>query len=119
MLLQHSHSDCGVDAKEVQQRVMACLGQWLSQNISTHMLGANKGHLHCAVSDFLSDEVMADVNMFGSGMVLWVLGQVNGPFAVSNKDSATSNDQTQLRQECPPPYCFLGGLSSSHILCLH
>ena len=91
---QHSHSDCTVDSKEAQQRMMRCLGQWLGQDISTHMLGANKRHLHGAISNLLSNEVMADVYVFGSGMVLWVLRQINGPFAVSDKHSATSDDQT-------------------------
>jgi len=70
------------------------------------------------VLHFISEPVVAQIQMFHASMVIRILGNRNGGLIVNQKSGWTSDRTPHLPEERAERLDFLASLNSSNVLCL-
>jgi hypothetical protein len=116
--LQHPPSVKAAYAHETLKLVVRHRGQALHQHVGHLLPSWGVSQLHRSIIDDLSQEVVADVDVFHVVMELRVPGNGDGGLVVDAEDSGGRHVLAKFGQELPQPYGFLGGVGPGDILCL-
>ena len=62
----------------IPQKIKSFFAQGFCKQISKLILSTNKLNFTISISDMVSNEMIANFNMFGPGMLNWILCKING-----------------------------------------
>ena len=61
----------------IPQKIKSFFTQWFCKQISKLIFSTNKLNFTIFISDMVSNEMMANFNMFSPGMLNWILCKIN------------------------------------------
>ena len=106
----------GVNAQTPDEEVVLVTAERLGHDIRQHVLGGHILKRDVIGGDLLADEVVTDVDVLGSSVMLRVLAERDAALALRVDDGGRVTRYAELVQQLLPPQRFSGGLACSHVL---
>jgi hypothetical protein len=88
----------------------------LGKGIGDHILGRTKDEADRAILDDPANEVVANIDVFGMGVILVVFGKCDSRFVVGEKSGGRESETEDFRGERTKPECFFRSMGSSNVL---
>src|ERR1700730_10930637 len=111
MTLLFTNTEC---ALEFLERIVR---QRLGEDVGEHLVSWAKAEVDFFRCDAFTDEMMSDVNVFGTGMRNWMARKSDTSLVIHANERGGCLQKTEVSEECTEPDGFLRCVRGSHVLC--